>query len=75
MSLLSEYFSFLYFPGVENSKFVCGAAEKVLYNEIKSLNKKNVIAVVDPPRAGLRKKPFFLVPLSVRTIFCKQLVR
>jgi len=34
---------------------VCGAAEKVLHNEIKRLNKKNIIAIVDPPRAGLRK--------------------
>jgi len=47
--------------GVENNKFVCGPAEKVLSKEIRALNKKNVIAVVDPPRAGLHKDVLHLL--------------
>uniref|UniRef100_T2M9Y8 tRNA (uracil(54)-C(5))-methyltransferase n=1 Tax=Hydra vulgaris TaxID=6087 RepID=T2M9Y8_HYDVU len=41
--------------GVTNAKFICGAAEKVLHNEINRINAKNIIAIVDPPRAGLHK--------------------
>jgi len=47
--------------GVENAKFICGPAEKVLYDEIRKVNKKNVIAVVDPPRAGLHKNVISLL--------------
>ena len=45
----------LFFLGVKNAKFVCGPAEEVISSTVKSIKTKNVIAVVDPPRAGLRK--------------------
>lgn len=52
------------FPGIENVEFICGKAEDVLpplmhklyKNEVEqSEGKLPVVAVVDPPRAGLRK--------------------
>lgn len=46
---------------ISNAHFVCGPAEKVLYEEIKKINKKNIIAVVDPPRAGIHKNVISLL--------------
>ena len=47
---------------VKNVEFHCGKAEEVLPNLLKRFTKERVIAIVDPPRAGLRKmpqRPFF----------------
>ncbi|XP_057295693.1 tRNA (uracil-5-)-methyltransferase homolog A-like isoform X2 [Hydractinia symbiolongicarpus] len=41
--------------GIENARFVCGPAEKVLQDEIRKIHKKHIIAIVDPPRAGLHR--------------------
>lgn len=41
--------------GVDNCAFFAGRAEDILSGVIGRANKKELIAVVDPPRAGLRK--------------------
>ena len=41
--------------GIENAEFHCGKAEDVLPGLIKRLWGSDVVAVVDPPRDGLRK--------------------
>ena len=40
---------------VENSIFYEGKAEDNIYNMLELNDKDNCIAVVDPPRAGVRK--------------------
>ncbi len=42
------------FIGVANTEFICGKAEDVMPNMAHPLGSE-VIGVVDPPRAGLRK--------------------
>ena len=37
---------------ITNATFVCGPAEDVIHKTVKNINTKNIIAVVDPPRAG-----------------------
>ena len=45
---------------ITNTEFICGKAEDVLPSITDRLPKKtNVVAVVDPPRAGLRKVLLF----------------
>jgi len=43
------------FNGIKNAKFVCGPAENVIASTVKGIQADNVIAIVDPPRAGLRR--------------------
>merc|ERR1712013_231155 len=40
---------------ITNATFVCGPAEDVIHKTVKNIDTKNIIAVVDPPRAGLRR--------------------
>ena len=40
--------------GVSNCAFFAGRAEDILTGVIDRANKKELVAVVDPPRAGLR---------------------
>lgn len=40
---------------VANCDFYCGAAEEILQSVVDKAKYDNVVAVVDPPRAGLRK--------------------
>jgi len=41
--------------GLENAQFFAGGAEEVLGAVLHSATKQKVVAVVDPPRAGLGK--------------------
>lgn len=41
--------------GVPNCEFLVGKAEDILMPVIQRTTKPNIIAVVDPPRAGLRE--------------------
>ena len=41
--------------GITNAEFICGKAEDVLPSLMWRLSGQEVIMVVDPPRAGLRK--------------------
>ena len=56
--ILNVYFSI----EIANAEFICGKAEDVLPSITDRFPRKtNVVAVVDPPRAGLRKVlSFFL---------------
>lgn len=54
LQLTSDCTYVFFFLGIENARFVCGPAEKVLQDEIRKIHKKHIIAIVDPPRAGLR---------------------
>ena len=49
---------------ITNAEFLCGKAEDVLPNLLKRYETEKVIAIVDPPRAGLRMF-FFLVKLKL----------
>ncbi|XP_071116030.1 tRNA (uracil-5-)-methyltransferase homolog A-like [Haliotis cracherodii] len=42
--------------GVTNVRYYCGKAEDVISHMTSSLWSKDVVAIVDPPRAGLHKK-------------------
>lgn len=41
--------------GVTNCEFFVGKAEDILWPVIRRTTKSNIIAIVDPPRAGLRE--------------------
>lgn len=41
--------------GITNCEFFVGKAEDILSPIIQRATKPNLVAVVDPPRAGLRK--------------------
>lgn len=47
------------YAGIKNAEFHCGQAEKVLPGLLPSLPNTGVVAVADPPRAGLRKYTYF----------------
>lgn len=47
--------SCLYFKGVENAEFICGKAEDLMPSLMRQIEGQEVVAVVDPPRAGLRE--------------------
>ncbi|GIY46716.1 hypothetical protein CDAR_250811 [Caerostris darwini] len=47
-------------PDVE---FICGKAEDVIYTALSKCDTSEIIAVVDPPRAGLRKILFKFLPV------------
>lgn len=40
---------------INNCEFLVGKAEDILFAVINRTTKSNITAVVDPPRAGLRK--------------------
>ncbi|KFM57780.1 tRNA (uracil-5-)-methyltransferase-like protein, partial [Stegodyphus mimosarum] len=42
--------------GLENVDFICGKAEDVIVAAINKCEESNIVAVVDPPRAGLHQK-------------------
>lgn len=44
--------------GIENAKFFAGKAEEIMYRrEFQNPeNADDIVAIVDPPRAGLRKQ-------------------
>jgi tRNA (uracil-5-)-methyltransferase len=41
---------------ISNAEFLCGKAEDVLPNLLKRYENEKIIAIVDPPRAGLHSK-------------------
>jgi len=41
---------------ITNCSFFAGRAENILQNLLRGINSKNIVAVVDPPRAGLHNK-------------------
>ena len=43
------------FSGITNAEFHCGKAEDVMADLMKSVANDDVVAVVDPPRGGLRE--------------------
>lgn len=43
------------FTGLSNVEFHCGRAEDVFPTILNAVVSPNVTAIVDPPRAGLRK--------------------
>ena len=42
-------------PGITNVKYQCAKAEDAIKQVTKSVTGSDVVAVVDPPRSGLRK--------------------
>ncbi|KAG1674637.1 tRNA (uracil-5-)-methyltransferase A [Nymphon striatum] len=42
--------------GIENTDFVCGKAEDTIYGLIKRASSEEIVAIVDPPRAGLNSR-------------------
>jgi tRNA (uracil-5-)-methyltransferase len=56
--------------GIKNVEYHCGKAEDVLPDILKRFYNDKVVAIVDPPRAGLRKKlfPLFLNALMIEII-------
>lgn len=40
---------------IDNCEFFAGKAEEILSSVLYRVNSDDVIAIVDPPRAGLRK--------------------
>ncbi len=40
---------------IDNAEFICGKAEDTLKNIIHRFESEKVIAIVDPPRSGLRR--------------------
>mmetsp|Transcript_16448 Transcript_16448/g.23193 ORF Transcript_16448/g.23193 Transcript_16448/m.23193 type:complete len:576 (+) Transcript_16448:183-1910(+) len=47
---------------IGNAEFVCGKAEVLIEDLLRRVGRKNVVAVVDPPRSGLHSK----VPRAIR---------
>lgn len=47
--------------GIENCEFFAGKAEEILSSVLYRVKNEDVIAIVDPPRAGLRKHFFFFL--------------
>lgn len=45
--------------GIENCEFFAGSAEDLLGDVIRHAGGGELVAIVDPPRAGLRKFLFF----------------
>ena len=45
----------VFFSDISNAEFYCGKAEEVLPKLIGRFQNEKVVAVVDPPRSGLRK--------------------
>jgi tRNA/tmRNA/rRNA uracil-C5-methylase (TrmA/RlmC/RlmD family) len=45
---------------IENCQFFCGNAEAIMSSVVSRAQGSHVVAVLDPPRAGLRKSHLFL---------------
>ena len=45
----------MHVAGITNITFHCGKVEDVINGVMKTLRASDVVAIVDPPRAGLRK--------------------
>ena len=56
--LQCKHILLIFLKGIENAEFHCGKAEQVLPSLIKRLRGTEVVAVVDPPRNGLRTELF-----------------
>lgn len=56
---------------ITNCEFFVGKAEDILSPVIKRATKSNIIAIVDPPRAGLRKLLFIIVHKDLRYQYYK----
>lgn len=56
-------------PGLSNVEFHCGRAEDVFPNVLGAVVSPNVTAIVDPPRAGLRKSAAPTVDMSRMLFF------
>uniref|UniRef100_T1IXD7 tRNA (uracil(54)-C(5))-methyltransferase n=1 Tax=Strigamia maritima TaxID=126957 RepID=T1IXD7_STRMM len=41
---------------LDNVQYVCGKAEEVLFPILASIEKENIVAIIDPPRAGIHNK-------------------
>ena len=42
--------------GVTNCAYFTGKAEDILHNILRDIDNKDIVAIVDPPRAGLHQK-------------------
>ena len=42
--------------GVTNCKYFTGKAEDILHNILRDIDNRDIVAIVDPPRAGLHQK-------------------
>lgn len=40
---------------VDNSEFFCGKADEIITSVVKRVKEDKLVAILDPPRAGLRK--------------------
>lgn len=47
--------SFVFLTELNNIEFYCGKAEDIVPSLMNVLAPQNLITIVDPPRAGLRK--------------------
>ena len=69
----------VFFSDISNAEFYCGKAEEVLPKLIGRFQNEKVVAVVDPPRSGLRKprsatwhefsSELAVVPFQIRMLF------
>ena len=41
--------------GITNCEFFCGEAEEIISSVLSRTKHNHVVAIIDPPRAGLRK--------------------
>jgi len=57
--------------GVSNGSFFAGRAENILHDVLKDIDSKDIVAVVDPPRAGLHAKALTAIR---NNLFIKRLV-
>lgn len=54
--------------GITNCEFFVGKAEDILSPVIQRATKPNITAIVDPPRAGLRKLYIYIVKNKIYNI-------
>lgn len=61
---------FSFFIELNNIEFHCGKAEDIVPSLINILAPQNLITIVDPPRAGLRKfATFYVLTLFSQSVF------
>jgi len=56
--------------GVTNCTFYCGKAEDILPNILRDVDNKKIVAIVDPPRAGLHPRALAAIrnTLAIQTL-------
>ena len=54
MILITYLRSAVFFPGIENVSYHCCSVQDIISRVLHSLSSPDVVAIVDPPRAGLR---------------------